>query len=64
MSLTPCHLSPKLRRAWARSSHPVTFTDSSPRWVRTTSPTAPIQSPRFSLANSSKAAVHFVPANN
>ena len=63
-SLTPRHLSPKLRRASASSSHPVTFTESSPRFVRTTSPTAPTQSPRLSLVNSSKRSVTFARANS
>ena len=41
MSLTPRHLSPKLRRASASSTHSVTLTESSPRLVRTTSPARP-----------------------
>ena len=51
-------------RASASSSHPVTFTESSPRFVRTTSPTAPTQSPRLSLVNSSKRSVTFARANS
>ena len=39
-------MSPKLRRASASSTQDETFTDSSPVRVRTTSPVAPIQSPR------------------
>ncbi len=64
MSLTPRHLSPKLRRASASSCHSATFTESSPRLVRTTSPTAPTQSPRLSLTNRSKSSVQFAPANS
>ena len=60
-SLTPCHLSPKLRRASARSVHSLTMTESSPRLVRTTSPRAPIQSPRFNSTNSSKRSVSVGP---
>ncbi len=50
----PAHLSPKLRTASASRSHVATLTESSPRLVRTTSPTTPTQSPRWSLENSSK----------
>ena len=50
----PLHLSPKLRRASARSTHAETLTESSPVLVRTTSPVAPIQSPRERSPNSSK----------
>jgi hypothetical protein len=64
MSLTPRHLSPKLRRACASSTHSLTFTDNSPRLVRTTSPRAPTQSPRFSLTNSSKRSVTAASANS
>ena len=63
-SATPCHLSPKLRRASAKSSHSATLTESSPRLVRTTSPRAPIQSPRLRRTNSSNRAVTAARANS
>src|ERR1035438_4077001 len=53
----PAHLSPKLRWAVARVTHVATLTDSSPRFVRTTSPPTPTQSPRCSFVNSSKSDV-------
>ena len=40
----PAHLSPKLCSACARRTQEVTFTDSSPRLVRTTSPVTPLVS--------------------
>ena len=51
-------------RAWASSSQLATFTDNSPRLVRTTSPVAPTQSPRLSRVNSSKRSVNVASANS
>gem|GEM_PF-3696947 len=64
VSVTPRHLSPKERRASASSTQSCTLTDSSPRRVRTTSPLAPTQSPRFRRTNASSSSVVPVWANS
>jgi len=60
-SVTPRHLSPKLRRASASTTQCSTLTLTSPVLVFTTSPVAPSHVPRGSLAKSSKASVHAAP---
>ncbi len=57
VSVMPCHLSPKPRRASASSSHDSTRTDSSPLFDRMTSPVATIQSPRLSPVRPLKSSV-------
>jgi hypothetical protein len=61
---TPFHLSPKPRRASARSTHSRTCTESSPLRVRTILPLAPTQSPSDSLEKFSKSSVTFSSANS
>jgi len=47
----------EVRCAVASVTHVATFTDSSPRFVRTTSPLTPTQSPKCSFVNSSNSDV-------
>ena len=60
----PFHLSPKPRRVSASIVHDVTFTESSPTFVFTTSPVAPTQSPRLIRPKSSNPSVTLASANS
>ena len=62
--MIPRHLSPKPSSVSASTTNVATLTDSSPRLVRTTSPTAPTQSPMRSSPNRSKDAVSAASANS
>ena len=64
VSLIPCHLSGKGRRASAKRTQESTRTLSSPRRVVMTTPVTPNQSPRFRSQNSSKSGVLLEGANS
>jgi hypothetical protein len=57
VSVMPCHLSPKPRRASASTCHVSTRTDSSPFFERMTSPVAAIQAPSVRLVKPLKSSV-------